>query len=78
MISLGKLVASCVHEINNPKQGLLTFSHLMQNTLEEGDPNKEDLDKFRKFLSLMCDELERCGNIISGLLSFSREPALGF
>ena len=25
-----------------------------------------------------CDELERCGNIISGLLSFSREPALGF
>lgn len=78
MISLGKLVASCVHEINNPIQGLLTFSHLMRNTLEEGDPDREDLEKFRKFLPLMCGELERCGDIISGLLSFSREPALGF
>ena len=29
LISLGKLVASCVHEINNPIQGLLTFCHLM-------------------------------------------------
>ena len=34
LISLGKLVASCVHEINNPIQGLLTFSHLMKEMLE--------------------------------------------
>jgi PAS domain-containing protein len=30
MISLGKLVASCVHEINNPIQGLLTYCDLMR------------------------------------------------
>jgi len=78
MISLGKLVASCVHEINNPIQGLLTFSRLMEETLAKGEPSKEDLEEFQKFLSLMCSELERCGNIISGLLSFSREPAMEY
>ncbi|MDX2441852.1 MAG: PAS domain-containing protein, partial [Desulfobacterales bacterium] len=74
MISLGKLVASCVHEINNPIQGLITFTSLMQNILQEDKPSREDMEKFKKFLSLMSNELERCGNIVSGLLSFSREP----
>jgi len=73
MISLGKLVASSVHEINNPIQGLLTFSHLMQETLEQDDLQQEDLEKFRKYLSMMSSELERCGDIVSGLLSFSRQ-----
>lgn len=78
MISLGKLVASSVHEINNPIQGLLTFSHLMEEMLKEGEPGAAELEKFRKFLSLMSNELERCGNIISGLLSFSRQPGNEF
>jgi len=78
MISLGKLAASCVHEINNPIQGLLTFSYLMQEILEEGDLSPDNLKKFKKFLTLMSDELERCGNIISGLLSFSREIPLEY
>jgi len=73
MISLGKLVASCVHEINNPIQGLLTFCGLMQEILKEGEPTPKELDRFRGYLSLMFNELERCGKIISGLLSFSRE-----
>ncbi len=76
MISLGKLAASCAHEINNPIQGLLTFSHLMQEVLNEGDPSSKDLEQFKKHLSLMSKELERCGNIVSGLLSFSREYPL--
>ncbi len=73
MISLGKLVASCAHEINNPIQGLLTFSDLMQDILAEGEPSSEDLKQFKDHLALMSKELERCGNIVSGLLSFSRE-----
>lgn len=76
MISLGKLVASCVHEINNPIQGLLTFSHLMREILSEGTPGPEELKKFQDHLTIMCTELERCGNIISGLLSFSRESTI--
>jgi signal transduction histidine kinase len=78
MISLGKLVASSVHEINNPIQGLLTFSHLMQDILEEGEPSRDDLKKFQDHLSLMSSELERCGNIISGLLSFSRQTEIEY
>ncbi|MDH3881539.1 MAG: ATP-binding protein, partial [Desulfobacteraceae bacterium] len=73
MISLGKLAASCSHEINNPIQGLLTFSDLMQEILAEGKPSQKDLEQFKKHLSFMSKELERCGNIISGLLSFARE-----
>jgi two-component system NtrC family sensor kinase len=78
MISLGKLVASSVHEINNPIQGLLTFSGLMQDILEEEKVTPEDLDKFKKYLSLMSRELERCGNIVSGLLSFSRHSDMKY
>ncbi|MFC1821419.1 ATP-binding protein [Thermodesulfobacteriota bacterium] len=78
MISLGKLVASSVHEINNPIQGLLTFSHLMYQTLDEGEPSPQDLDDFKKHLALMSSELERCGNIISGLLSFSRQSEMEY
>ena len=73
MISLGKLVASCVHEINNPIQGLLTFTYLMLEILAERKPSPEDIEQFKRHLSFMSKELERCGNIVSGLLSFSRE-----
>ena len=73
MISLGKLAASCVHEINNPIQGLLTFAHLMQSLLSEGSLAPEGVAEFSEYLALMSTELERCGHIISGLLSFSRD-----
>lgn len=78
MISLGKLVASCVHEINNPLQGLLTFSHIMQKMLEKNRLNREDIQNCRHFMTLMSTELERCGKIVSGLLSFSREAPLEY
>jgi signal transduction histidine kinase len=78
MISLGKLVASSVHEINNPIQGLLTFSRLMENTLAEGKPTKKNLREFKDHLSLMSGELERIGKIVSGLLSFARQSEPGW
>jgi len=78
LISLGKIAASCVHEINNPIQGLLTFSHLIQESLTQGPPAAEELKKLRRIVSLMSDELERCGNIVSGLLSFSREHPMEY
>lgn len=78
MISLGKLVASCVHEINNPIQGLLTFSHLMREMISEGQTGPADLKNFEKYLDIMSRELERCGNIVSGLLSFSRESTIEY
>jgi signal transduction histidine kinase len=78
LVSLGKLAASCAHEINNPIQGLLMFSSLMEEILQQRKPSDEDLDYFKKHLSLMSRELERCGNIVSSLLSFSRDTSLEF
>lgn len=78
MVSLGRLAASCVHEINNPIQGLLTFSRLMQTMLEKDRLSAGDLADFKKFTGLMSGELERCGEIISGLLSFSRESSIEY
>ena len=78
MVSLGKLAASCAHEINNPIQGLLTFSHLIQEVLAEDEISPADLDQCKKHLSVMSKELERCGNIVSGLLSFSRESSIEY
>jgi signal transduction histidine kinase len=73
MISLGKLVAGCVHEINNPIQGLLTFTSVMQSMLTDDGLPAAEAAEFRKYLAMMAEELERCGRIVSGLLSFSRE-----
>ena len=78
MISLGKLVASCVHEINNPIQGLLTYSDLMHKMTAEDAPNVENWQALNRYLATMSDELVRCGDIVSGLLSFSRETATGY
>ena len=78
MISLGKLVASCVHEINNPIQGLLTFSHLIEANVAGDHLRPADLADMREFSALMSEELERCGQIVSGLLSFSREAPMAY
>lgn len=78
MVSLGRLVASCVHEINNPIQGLLTLSHLMQERLREGPLSLRDAVDLEKYAGLMTTELERCGGIVSGLLSFSRESPIEY
>ncbi|MEA2059883.1 MAG: ATP-binding protein [Thermodesulfobacteriota bacterium] len=78
LVALGKLVASSVHEINNPIQGLLTFSYIIEDMLKNDPLTKEDLKQLRDFNSLMKKELERCGKIVSGLLAFSRESALEF
>jgi signal transduction histidine kinase len=76
MISLGKLAASCAHEINNPIQGLLTFCDYMLDILNGGRPGDDQLSQFKDHLGLMSSELERCGNIVSGMLFFARESGL--
>lgn len=78
LVALGKLVASSVHEINNPIQGLLTFSYIIKDMAQKECLDKKDLEQLREFNSHMTRELERCGNIVSGLLAFSRESALEF
>jgi len=76
MIALGKLVASSVHEINNPIAGIHTLAKLMLRTLEEDQLKAEELEEFRRYLELIAHESSRCGQIVSNLLSFSRQKEL--
>jgi two-component system NtrC family sensor kinase len=77
MIALGKLVASSVHEINNPIGGIHTLARLMLRSLDEGPPREESLEEFRRYLQLVSDESARCGQIVSNLLYFSRQTKPG-
>ena len=76
MIALGKLVASSVHEINNPIAGIHTLAKLMLRTLDEDQLEAEQLEEFRRYLELVAHESSRCGQIVSNLLSFARQKEM--
>ena len=73
MMSLGRLAASVVHEINNPLSGILNYVRLMVRILERGPLADERQLKFQKYLHLVETETDRCSQIISSLLTFSRK-----
>ncbi len=73
LISLGKLMASVVHEINNPLSGTLNLAQLVAEKLKEGIPDEEAIKENLKYLDLMCSELHRSIKIVSGLRFFSRQ-----
>jgi len=50
----------------------------MEEMLAERQLSASDLAQFKKYLAIMSRELVRCGTIVSGLLSFSREPKLEY
>ncbi|MCU0587793.1 MAG: ATP-binding protein [Syntrophobacteraceae bacterium] len=78
MVSLGKLAASVVHEINNPLAGVLNYIRLMSKLLGRNVPSPEEIQKFRKYLDIMGSEVQRSSEIVSNLLAFSRKSKLEF
>lgn len=78
MMSLGRLAASVVHEINNPLAGVLNYCRLMLRIVKRGNPTPENLRKFTEYLTLVESETGRCSEIISGLLTFSRKSPAEF
>lgn len=63
---IGQLSANVAHELNNPLQGIVTYSHLILEELPCDDPNKDYLEK-------VVGQATRCRDIIRGLLDFSRQ-----
>jgi two-component system NtrC family sensor kinase len=76
--SLGKLSLSVAHEINNPLSGILIYTKLISKQLsnQEIDPAKKE--PMLKHLRLIESETKRCGDIVKGLLDFSRKDQNGF
>jgi signal transduction histidine kinase len=75
MMSLGRLAASLVHEINNPLSGILNYLRLMHRMMDRSEFTPSMADKFKGYLEIVEKETGRCAQIISGLLSFSRKSS---
>ena len=63
---IGQLAANVAHELNNPLQGIVTYSHLM---LEKNICDEPTNQNIRKIVT----QADRCRDIIRGLLDFSRQ-----
>ena len=78
LASIGKLAATIAHEINNPLNGILTYTKLIERKLAQDSLKRDEMERFRSYLSIMERETERCSNIVRNLLDFARqrEPSL--
>lgn len=76
--SLGKLSLSVAHEINNPLSGILIYTKLIYKQLNNQDIDPVKKESMLKHLRLVENETKRCGDIVKGLLDFSRKDEEGF
>lgn len=63
---IGQLAANVAHELNNPLQGIVAYSHLLLERIPGEEPNKELVEK-------IVGQANRSRDIIRGLLDFSRQ-----
>jgi two-component system NtrC family sensor kinase len=76
--SLGKLSSSVAHEINNPLSGILIYNKLIYKQLNSSEFYHPKKDSILKNLKLIESETKRCGDIVRGLLDFSRKEREDF
>ncbi len=72
LASLGKLSATVAHELNNPLEGILTYSKLISKKLQKVQKENE-FESLLEHLTLISDESMRCGRIVKDLLLFSHK-----
>jgi two-component system, NtrC family, sensor kinase len=76
LTSLGRLVASVCHEINNPISSIVTFNKLILSHIRDGTLPPEGMAAFEKYLDLSVREALRCGDIVKTLLTFARQKKI--
>jgi two-component system NtrC family sensor kinase len=76
--SLGKLSSSVAHEINNPLSGVLTYTKLVHKQLDKVDVDPKAKESMLKYLKVIENETKRIGDIVKGLLDFSRKDQQNF
>jgi len=62
---VGQLAANVAHELNNPLQGIVSYSHLLLERLPAESPTRD-------FVERIVVQANRCTTIVRGLLDFSR------
>ncbi len=73
MASMGQLAAIVAHEINNPLAGILTYARLLIKRSRNSQWSVNEVTELREDLELIANEASRCGEIVKGLLQFSRQ-----
>ncbi len=76
LASLGNLSSSVAHELNNPLEGILTFSKLLIKRIKKSALSENEKKNYCNELQLMADEAQRCGNIVKNLLVFARQSSV--
>lgn len=71
MVSLGLMAAGVAHEVNTPLTGISSFTQMMRDQTEGGDPRLGLLHKIEK-------QTERASRIVNNLLNFARHERVSF